>query len=107
MAKDAGGTADAGGVELASAIGEVRRQIARAVDEGEGSPIAFRAGPIELELEVAYTSATDGSGGVDVWVVSAQAHHERSTTTTHRLRVTLTPVDRRGNDQLIDDVGER
>ena len=45
--------------------------------------------------------------GVRVWVVSAGAKGEVSRATTNRLKVTLTPVDRAGNDKLIGDVGKK
>jgi hypothetical protein len=37
------------GVGLAEAIGQVRAELERAVEEGEGSSVAFRSGPVELE----------------------------------------------------------
>lgn len=94
-------------VELAVAIGKVREQLARAIEEGKDSPVAFRAGPVELEFEVAFTVSGGADVGVRVWVVSAGAKGEVSRAATSRLKVTLTPVDRAGKDKLIGSVADR
>jgi hypothetical protein len=93
------------GVELAAAIGQVREQLARAIEQGKESPVAFRAGPVEMEFEVTFTSTVSGDAGVRVWVVSAGGKGERARGTTHRLKISLTPVDRSGGDRLIGSVG--
>ena len=94
-------------VELAVAIGQVREQLAKAIEEGKDSPVAFRAVPVELEFEVAFTASGGADVGVRVWVVSVGAKGEVSRAATNRLKVTLTPVDRAGNDKLIGGVGKR
>jgi hypothetical protein len=50
---------DAGpvGIGLADAIGQVRAELEKAIAEGRGSAVAFRAGPVQLEFEVAFTQA--------------------------------------------------
>jgi hypothetical protein len=94
-------------VELAAAIGQVREQLAKAIEEGKDSPVAFRAGPVELEFEVAFTVSAGADVGVRVWVVSVGAKGDVSRAATNRLKVTLTPVDRAGQDQLIGDIGQK
>lgn len=47
-----GEDADLIGIGLADAIGQVRNELARAIEGGKASPVAFRAGPVELEFEV-------------------------------------------------------
>ena len=98
---------DSGGVELASAIGQVREQLALAIEQGKNSPIAFRAGPVEMEFEVTFSVTVGGDAGVRVWVVSAGAKGEQVRGRTHRLTVSLTPVDRAGGDKLIGSVGNQ
>lgn len=93
-------------VELAVAINQVRQQLALAIEQGKESQVAFRAGPVELEFEVAFTASGGVEAGVQVWVVSVGAKGEASRTSTNRLKVTLTPVDRTGGDRLIGSVGE-
>lgn len=95
------------GVGLAEAIGQVRRELEKAIKDGEDSAVAFRAGPVELEFEVAFTRASGVKGGFQLSVLSLGAKRDRSSTATHTVNVKLTPVDRQGHDKLIGDVGTR
>lgn len=101
------GNEDPIGVGLADAIGQVRAELERAIKDGENSTVAFRAGPVELEFEVAFTRTGGVDGGFRLSVLSLGAKHERSSAATHRVNVALTPVDRQGHDKLIGDVGTR
>lgn len=98
---------DFGDIELAAAIGQVRAQLAQAIEEGADSPVAFRAGPIQLDFDVTFTKTGGGEAGVRVWVVTVSGKGEVASAKTHRLSVTLTPVDRSGRDKLIGSVGDR
>ena len=98
---------DMAGVGLADAIGQVRAELERAVKEGEKSPVAFRAGPVELEFEVAFTRTGGVSGGFQLSVLSFGAKRDKSQTATHRVKVELTPADREGRDMLIGDTAPR
>ena len=93
------------GVGLAAAIGQVRAELVRAVEEGRDSPVRFRAGPVELEFQVAISHVKGVNGGVRVSVISFGAKGERTSTDTHRVKVTLTPVDAEGHEQLIGSTG--
>jgi hypothetical protein len=95
------------GVGLAEAIGQVRAELERAVKEGEGSSVAFRAGPVELEFEVGFARTGGVSGGFQLSVLSFGVKGDRSSTGTHRVKIVLTPVSRDGGDKLIGDVGPR
>jgi hypothetical protein len=95
------------GVGLAVAIGQVRTELERAIEDGESSAVAFRAGPVELEFEVAFARSGGVEGGFQLSVLSFGAKRERSSSATHRVKVALTPVDRQGQDKLIGDVGKR
>ena len=95
------------GVGLADAIDQVRAELEQAVKNGQQSPVAFRAGPVELEFEVAFTRAGGVNGGFQLSVLSFGARREKSAGTTHRVKVTLTPADRDGQDMLIGDTGPR
>jgi len=99
--------ADVAGVGLADAIGQVRAELERAVKEGQESSVAFRAGPVELEFEVAFTRTGGVDGGFQLSVLSFGAKREKSTAATHRVKVELTPADREGKDMLIGDTGPR
>ena len=95
------------GVGLADAINQVRAELEQAIKDGQGSPVAFRAGPVELEFEVAFTKTGGVNGGFQLSVLSLGAKHEKTAGTTHRVKVALTPADREGQDMLIGDTGPR
>ena len=95
------------GVRLAEAISQVRTELERAITEGEHSALAFRAGAVELEFEVGFTKAGSVDGRFQLSVLALGAKRERSWTNTHRIHVSLTPVDRQGHDKLIADTGKR
>ena len=40
-------------IELAEVIGELRRELQQAMHAGEGEPLRFELGPVELEATVA------------------------------------------------------
>lgn len=98
---------DAAGVGLADAIGQVRAELEQAIKDGESSSVAFRAGPVELEFEVAFTRTGGINGGFQLSVLSFGAKREKSAGATHRVKVELTPADREGRDMLIGDTGPR
>jgi NTP-dependent ternary system trypsin peptidase co-occuring protein len=95
------------GVGLADAIGQVRAELEKAIEAGGDSPVAFRAGPVELEFEVAFTRTGGVNGGFQLSVLSFGAKGEKSSVATHRVKVALTPADRDGSDMLIGDTGPR
>jgi hypothetical protein len=100
-------TQDPTELDLAEAIGQVRAELERAIKDGENSTVAFRAGPVELEFEVAFTRTGAVKGGFQLSVLSFGAKRERSSGSTHRVKVALTPVDRQGRDKLIGDIGKK
>ena len=79
---------------LADTIAAVRRDLSAAQTAGQGQPIQFRTGPVELELEVAVTHTRGGEGGVQIWVLTLGGKLERERANTQRIKVTLQPVDR-------------
>jgi hypothetical protein len=62
---------------------------------------------VELEFQVAFETTAAVDAGVRVWVLSAGAKGEAGRSASHRLKVTLTPVDRHGKDTLIGSAGSR
>jgi hypothetical protein len=85
----------------------VRSELEQAIKDGERSAVAFRAGTVELEFEIAFARTGGVQGGLQLSVLSFGAKGEHSSTATHRVTVALTPVDRQGQDKLIGDVGRR
>jgi hypothetical protein len=69
--------------------------------------VQFRAGPVELEFEVAVTRTCGGEGGVQIWVLTLGGKAERGQATTQRIKVTLQPVDPdSGQDARIADTDQ-
>src|SRR5215831_11075097 len=90
---------------LADTIAAVRRELGVAQQAGVGQPVRFRAGPVELEFEVAVTRTGGGQAGVQLWVLTLGAKGELGQATTQRIKVTLQPVNpETGQDAQIADV---
>jgi hypothetical protein len=79
-------------VGLAEAIRSLRGELTLAMQEGEGQGLRFKVDPVELEFELAVTSTKGGGGGIKFWVVTAEAKLDRSTATTHRIKLSLAPL---------------
>ena len=60
---------------------------------GQGQPVQFRTGPVELEFEVAVTRTGGGQAGVRLWVLTLGGKGELGHATTQRIKVTLQPVN--------------
>lgn len=89
---------------LADAIEAIRAELIAAQAAGVGSPIRFAAEPIEVELGVEIRTGGKADAGLRIGVVSIGASGERSSTSSHRLKVRLAPVDpATGNRALIGD----
>ena len=89
---------------LADTIAAVRRELSAAQAAGQGQPVQFRTGPVELEFEVAVTRTGGGQAGVQLWVLTLGGKGELGQATTQRIKVTLQPVDpETGEDARIAD----
>ncbi|MFE1877878.1 trypco2 family protein [Streptomyces sp. NPDC059496] len=88
--------ADEPWVGLADAVRGVRAELRAAMAEGQDADLRFDVGPVELEFAVDVRK----DGAVDVkarvYVVSFGAKGGGSTASTHRLKLTLNPVDAQG-----------
>ena len=92
---------------LADTIAAVRRELSSAQAAGQGQPVQFRTGPVELEFDVAVTRTRGGQAGVQIWVLTLGGKLERERANTQRIRVTLHPVDRfTGQDAQIGDISQ-
>lgn len=103
-----GGVGDGDGKlpSLADTIAAVRRELSAAQAGGQGQPVQFRTGPVELEFEVAVTRTGGGQAGVQLWVLTLGGKGELGQATTQRIKVTLQPVDpQTGEDARIADAG--
>jgi hypothetical protein len=78
---------------LADTIAAVRRELSLAQAAGQGQAVQFRAGPVELEFEVAVTCTGGGEAAVQLWVLTLGGKGELEKATTQRIKVTLQPVN--------------
>jgi hypothetical protein len=78
-------------IELAEVIGELRRELQQAMHAGEGEPLRFELGPVELEATVAVEKG--GGGGVKVrfWVIELGGDAKASRASTQRIKLALQP----------------
>lgn len=83
----------AGLPSLADTIAAVRRELSSALAAGPGQPAQFRAGPVELEFEIAVTCTGSGQAGVHLSVLTLGAQSGPARATTQRIKVTLQPLD--------------
>ena len=89
---------------LADTIAAVRRELSAAQTAGQGQPVQFRTGPVELEFEVAVTRTGGGQAGVQLWVLTLGGKAELGKAITQRIKVTLQPVNpETGEDARIAD----
>lgn len=85
-----------GRIGLVEAIRSLRSELIQAMAEGEGSRLQFRVDPVELEFSVAMTKEASGQAGVKFWVVSAGAKGTVGSESSHRIKLTLHPVEESG-----------
>lgn len=96
------------GIGLADAIGTIRSELERAIREGADAQLGFTAGAVELELEVVFSGSRQAEAGVKAWVVSIGGSAGTAESKSHKVKVTLQPIDRATRQTAeIGDVGPR
>lgn len=78
-----------GTVELATVIGQLREELGKAAQAGEGEEFRFEVGPIELELTVAVSKEAGPNAKVKFWVVELGSDSKLTSTNTQRIKLTL------------------
>jgi hypothetical protein len=96
-------------IELAEVIGELRRELQQAMDAGEGQPLRFELGPVELEATVAVEKGGGGGAKVRFWVVELGGDAKVAQSSTQRIKLALQPrLAATGESPLIaGDEGDR
>lgn len=99
-----------GPVELSEAIEVVREQLIMAQERGRKSGTAdgltFVVGRVSVELSGEVKKTDGGSGGVKFWVVNADAKTDRSTGTSQKVTVELTPQSPDGTEYQVHETLE-
>jgi len=78
---------------LAEAIKGIRAELSEAMVASEGERLRFDVGPVELEFAVDIQRDLQGRAGVKVWVVEIAGSGGWSRDSSHRVKVTLNPID--------------
>ena len=78
-------------IRLADAIAELRAEISRAKQEGEGKDVRFAAKAIEVELSLDFHWTAEVSGGVSKWIpfVDLAAKGSGGENSLHKIKLTL------------------
>jgi len=89
--------------ELGETISAIRAELRSAMEAGRTESPRFRTGPVELEftVEVAKEGEAETKVFVLPWTVGTKA--AASVGRTHRVKLTLYPVDGDGDDLRISD----
>lgn len=87
--------------ELEETISAVRAALQGALAEGSGESVRFTTGPVELEFGVEVRK--DGGARAKVFVLpwTVEANGSAGVAHTHRIKLTLQPVDGHGDDLRI------
>jgi hypothetical protein len=97
-------------IELSEVISELRRELQQAMETGEGQPLRFELGPIELETTVAIEKGGGGGAKVRFWVIELGGEGKANQTSAQRIKLALQPRMASGRTPLVagDEVaGER
>jgi Trypsin-co-occurring domain 2 len=78
-------------IELSDVIGELRRELQQAMYAGEGEPLRFELGPVELEATVAVEKGGGGGAKVRFWVLELGGDAKASQASTQRIKLDLKP----------------
>jgi hypothetical protein len=78
---------------LAEAIKGIRAELSEAMAAGAGERLRFEVGPVELEFAVDVQRDLQAKAGVKVWVVEIGGSSGFSRDSSHRVKLTLNPVD--------------
>jgi Trypsin-co-occurring domain 2 len=93
-------------IELSTLIKRLRHEIETTWWEGQTSAIVFEVGSVEVEVNTQLQKDGKAEFGVKFLVVSAGGGGGLSTTDTQRIKLTLTPRDRRDPTQPLRIAGE-
>jgi hypothetical protein len=90
-------------IPLADAIEVLRQQLTAAMLAGQDSPLRFEVSALTLDLEVAVTKTGEGHAGIKFWLVDFAAKGDYSNAATHRVTMSLNPVDQAGRPVKLGD----
>lgn len=78
-------------IELSEVLRELRSELDRARAAAEGEDLRFDLGPVDLEVTVGLERVGGAGAKIRFWVIELGGDAHASTTSTQRIRLTLTP----------------
>ncbi|MFF5536324.1 trypco2 family protein [Streptomyces cinerochromogenes] len=78
-------------IDLSDMIRTLRHELNAAIRDGEGDPLRFELGPVEIETTVAVEREAKAGGKVRFWVVTAETEGRLAGARTQRITLTLHP----------------
>jgi Trypsin-co-occurring domain 2 len=82
-------------IELAEVIAELRRERQQAMRAGEGEPLRFELGPVELEATMVVEKGGGGGGAkVRFWVIELGGDAKASQASTQRIKLASSHASR-------------
>ncbi|WP_052849799.1 trypco2 family protein [Streptomyces avicenniae] len=78
-------------IQLSELIAQLRRELADAVAEGDGKPLRFDIGSVELEATLTVDREATADGRVRFWVVETGGAARAAHGETQRVTLTLQP----------------
>lgn len=99
-------------IPLADMLIELRSELNRAQQAGEGQALRFRIETIDLELQITVTEGDEVSAGFKFWVVNGDAKSQVTAQSLHKLHLKLNPVtvdpdDPQGGAKPLEVSGDR
>jgi hypothetical protein len=78
-------------IELGEVIGELRRELQAAMNQGKDQPLRFELGPVELEAIVAVEKGGGGGAKIRFWVIELGGDAKVAKSSTQRIKLALRP----------------
>ena len=76
-------------IDVSDAIAHMRQEIQKAMAEGVGKPVRFRAKGIELELSVELKRVGEGRAGIKAWVLDFGGKVGIENKSAHKVKLQL------------------
>ncbi|MQP68601.1 hypothetical protein GE253_25135 [Niveispirillum sp. SYP-B3756] len=83
-------------VGIADAIDTLRKELAEAINRGDGEELRFKVNGIELELTVACEISGNGKASFKVFGIGGEVGGSAKGTNTHKIKLMLEPTDKEG-----------
>jgi len=84
-------------IDLAETIQQLRSELTKAIDQGEGESLRFAVDSIDLDLQVTVSQEGTAGGGIKFWLVDANAGAKVAKQSVQTIHLKLRP-EREGHE---------